>query len=327
MGSSFIFMGIAGLILAIIWFIGVYISTSYGLYLLAKKYEPVIEPAFSWIPFLNLYVIIKLSQKSPWWVLGLFVPLLNIYTVFYVYHGIAVRTGRGIGTMFLLIFFMPVTLPWLWLKANDRKTTLAWLLGIGGIACIIFWYAGAFTWLILGSVNMNNKQINDENWIEQIETSWSPSVSQLPLNYMIYSDTAESPLKTAFENPKLQTVTEGTNSLGEGFLHTGNGNNINIGWSNFTLQKKSDVYIHLKTSTEASAFLFTDEQIKKFQNYKTESYGGSYDSSAQQDINNFKPLRAITESYSMVSLDPGGYMLVVVPSEKAIDISTTIKTN
>jgi len=46
---------------------------------------------------------------------------------------------------------------------------------------------------------------------------------------MIYSDTAESPLKTAFENPKLQTVTEGTNSLGEGFLHTGNGNNINIG--------------------------------------------------------------------------------------------------
>jgi len=156
MDNSFIFMGIAGLIVAIIWFIGVYVSTSYGLYLLAKKYEPLIEPAFSWIPILNLYVIIKLSQKSPWWVLGLFVPLLNIYTAFFIYHGIAVRTGRGVGTMFLLIFFMPVTLPWLWLKANDRKTTLAWLLGVGGMACVLIGYTWAIIWMIIWSATTDN---------------------------------------------------------------------------------------------------------------------------------------------------------------------------
>ncbi len=46
-----------------------YIGTSYGIYLLAKKYEPQIHPALSWIPLVNVYTFIKISGQSAWWIL------------------------------------------------------------------------------------------------------------------------------------------------------------------------------------------------------------------------------------------------------------------
>lgn len=116
---------IIGFIICILGGIGIYVSASYGLHLLVKKYEPEIDPLCAWLPILNLYVIIKLSQRSPLWVLGIFIPILNIYTMCHIYYGISSRTGRGIGTMLLLIFFMPITLLWLGFKVNELNTKKA----------------------------------------------------------------------------------------------------------------------------------------------------------------------------------------------------------
>lgn len=167
--------------LVFLWAIGTYVANSYGLYLLAKKYEPLVEPAFSWIPILNLYVVLKLSQKSPWWILGLFVPLLNIFTLFYFYHGIAKRTGNGIGTMFLLIFFMPITLPWLGLKAHERKTTIAWVLGVCSIVAITIGYIGAIGWLLYSG-------LTNQGWLMYGTENYASSQQQVDLDI----DTASS---------------------------------------------------------------------------------------------------------------------------------------
>lgn len=55
-----------------------YIGISYGIYLLAKKYEPKVHPAWSWIPVAQIYPIVRVSRQSLWWIVGIllgqFVP-------------------------------------------------------------------------------------------------------------------------------------------------------------------------------------------------------------------------------------------------------------
>lgn len=48
-----------------------YVAVSYGIYLLAKKYEPSLHPAWSWIPLVNIYPIVKVSKQSLWWIVVL----------------------------------------------------------------------------------------------------------------------------------------------------------------------------------------------------------------------------------------------------------------
>lgn len=71
--------GLGGLIiLAGILFL--YIAVSYGIYLLAKKYEPKVHPAWSWIPVVQIYPLVRVSGQSLWWIaailLGQFVPVI-----------------------------------------------------------------------------------------------------------------------------------------------------------------------------------------------------------------------------------------------------------
>lgn len=58
-----------------------YIAISYGIYLLAKKYEPKVHPAWSWIPVAQIYPLVLVSKQSPWWIaailLGRFVPIIG----------------------------------------------------------------------------------------------------------------------------------------------------------------------------------------------------------------------------------------------------------
>lgn len=73
-------MGVGGLLV----FVGIllsYIAISYGTYLLAKKYAPKLHAAWSWIPVLQIYPIVRVAEQSPWWIaailLGQFVPVIG----------------------------------------------------------------------------------------------------------------------------------------------------------------------------------------------------------------------------------------------------------
>ena len=79
-----------------------YIAVAYGIYLLAKKYEPKVHPAWSWIPIVQIYPLVKVSGQPLWWILvlflGILVPgiggLITLAACIFIYHKVSERTGR-----------------------------------------------------------------------------------------------------------------------------------------------------------------------------------------------------------------------------------------
>ena len=62
-----------------------------GQYFLSKK----LSISYSWIalvPMLNFYNLVKIAGLSNWWILGLFVPIWNIYVMVVVYRKISQKT-------------------------------------------------------------------------------------------------------------------------------------------------------------------------------------------------------------------------------------------
>jgi hypothetical protein len=135
------FIVLVGLILS-------YVATSYGTYLLAKKYAPKLHPAWSWIPVVQIYPLVVVSGQSPWWIagvlLGQFVPVIGglvvVGSILFIFYHLSKRVGGDVGTMLLLFFFSIVMLPYLGLKAHKRSTTPAWVLGIGAIIALLIWW-------------------------------------------------------------------------------------------------------------------------------------------------------------------------------------------
>ncbi len=70
-------------------------------------------PWMAWIPVLSVFNLVKIAGLSYWWVLGLFIPLWNIYAIIKIYHNISLRTGHGgwwtVGMIFSSPIFIPVT--------------------------------------------------------------------------------------------------------------------------------------------------------------------------------------------------------------------------
>lgn len=138
--GPFLATGVGGFII----FLGAvlsYIAISYGIYLLAKKYEPSLHPAWSWIPVANVYPVVKVSKQPLWWIavilLAGFVPvvggIVTLLAIIFIYHKISERCGRGPGTTALLVFFSVITFPWLGLMVNKKDTKLAWILGVAAM--------------------------------------------------------------------------------------------------------------------------------------------------------------------------------------------------
>lgn len=63
------------------------------------------------IPIYNLYVVIKLSDITPWIMLGFFVPLVSVVVAFYVYYKFAENFGRSTPICILTGIFPFVGLP------------------------------------------------------------------------------------------------------------------------------------------------------------------------------------------------------------------------
>jgi len=65
----------------------------------------------SLIPILNLYVALKIGGNSGWWLLGLFVPLVNLYVLFRMCDGISRSFGQSLGFTLGLLFLTFVFVP------------------------------------------------------------------------------------------------------------------------------------------------------------------------------------------------------------------------
>lgn len=78
-----------------------------------KIYTKAGKPGWaSIVPFYNVYVMCEIAGKEWWYMLLLFIPIVNIYASFVINDGLAKRfgksTGFAIGLMFLPIIFFPI---------------------------------------------------------------------------------------------------------------------------------------------------------------------------------------------------------------------------
>lgn len=98
-GSSFIIM-ILG--------IAIYLFSSYCFYNIYKRLK---EPNawFAWVPILNNWIMYKAGNQSPWWIIGLFIPFVNIVAVvFSVIAFVNIIKKLGKNPWLILLTFIPI---------------------------------------------------------------------------------------------------------------------------------------------------------------------------------------------------------------------------
>jgi Family of unknown function (DUF5684) len=90
-----------------------YLLISYSIFTIAKKLGEQYA-WMAWIPILNIILMFRMAKMSLWWLLGLLVPLFNVYVYIKALHnGVSKRTGHGgwwtAGLVFLSFVFLPLT--------------------------------------------------------------------------------------------------------------------------------------------------------------------------------------------------------------------------
>lgn len=56
------------------------------------------------VPVYNLYVMLQIGDNAWWWLLVLFVPIVQLYALYKIQAGVARAFGRGIGFALGLVF-------------------------------------------------------------------------------------------------------------------------------------------------------------------------------------------------------------------------------
>lgn len=77
-----------------------------------KVFSKAGQPGWaSIIPLYNLYVLLKITGHSGWWILLMFVPLVNFIISIIVFIDLARAFGKGTGFGIGLIFLSPIFIP------------------------------------------------------------------------------------------------------------------------------------------------------------------------------------------------------------------------
>lgn len=87
------------------FWLAAYIFSSYCFYMMLKKlnYE---NAWFAWVPLLDMWIIFKAGDQSPWWVIGFFIPFVNIVAAicfFIAYINIVRKLGKNPWLILLMI--------------------------------------------------------------------------------------------------------------------------------------------------------------------------------------------------------------------------------
>ncbi len=101
-GNAAVFLAVViGIILAVLLFF--YIFSVLCLQLIAIK--TCTQPSWlAWIPIANLFLMCKIGGLSYWWLVALFIPLLNLIVTIYMWYRISEARGKpGILSLLLLV--------------------------------------------------------------------------------------------------------------------------------------------------------------------------------------------------------------------------------
>ncbi|MDE0865185.1 MAG: DUF5684 domain-containing protein [Rubripirellula sp.] len=88
--------------LIIVWIVGMW-----------KTFDKAGKPGWAAIvPIYNMIVMLEVAGKPLWWILLLFIPLVNFVIVILIYLEVAERFGKGggfaVGLIFLPFIFFPM---------------------------------------------------------------------------------------------------------------------------------------------------------------------------------------------------------------------------
>ena len=100
---------IIGIIFGLIW-IAVVVTVFVGMW---KVFSKAGKPGWAIIiPIYNIIVILQIARKPIWWIILLFIPLVNIIisiiVAIEIAKGFGKGTGFGLGLAFLPIIFYPI---------------------------------------------------------------------------------------------------------------------------------------------------------------------------------------------------------------------------
>jgi hypothetical protein len=106
----------SGAVTAGIGMIGIVIWLAIIVFIIAalwKMFTKAGQPGWgSIIPIYNAYLLCKVAGKPGWWLLLLFIPIVNIIIALMVALGVSANFGKGagfgIGLFFLPIIFYPI---------------------------------------------------------------------------------------------------------------------------------------------------------------------------------------------------------------------------
>ena len=92
------------------------ISLAIGVFLIAAMWKVFVkagQPGWaSIVPIYNLVVLLQIAGKPLWWILLMFIPLVNLIVVILISIALAEKFGKGagfgIGLVFLSFIFYPI---------------------------------------------------------------------------------------------------------------------------------------------------------------------------------------------------------------------------
>lgn len=83
----------------------------FGCYCFYNIYKKLGEPNawFAWVPILNNWIMYKAGDQSPWWIIGLFIPLVNLVAVvFLIIAFVNILKKLGKNPWMLLLMLIPI---------------------------------------------------------------------------------------------------------------------------------------------------------------------------------------------------------------------------
>jgi hypothetical protein len=114
------------MVILLVLILVLYVDYSLSIWKLAKRRQ--VENAWmAWVPVLNYLVLFKLAGKPWYWILLMFVPLLNIYIVFATFMALFERFGVSKWLGFLSVLFSPImlfALPYLAFGTHDESDAM-----------------------------------------------------------------------------------------------------------------------------------------------------------------------------------------------------------
>lgn len=96
-------------------FVALYVYMAYCLQQIAKKTNTP-NDWLAWIPIANIVLMVQIARLPLWWIVGLFIPFVNIGVIIYLWWKIAEARNRP-GWWAILMLISPVNLVFMWFLA------------------------------------------------------------------------------------------------------------------------------------------------------------------------------------------------------------------